>query len=185
MLDDVFAAADLATLTDAVESAEFETQALGPGGLRSRHRAVIEQESIALLLWERLRAHIPAPTRWSSDTLAHLDPPAGQWTAVGCNPRTRIYRYGLGGSFSPHQDEPWRPRPSTRSMLTVLVYLSEDDCVGGETVVDGEVVSVRNGRVAVFNHDLLHEGKPVERGSKTVLRSDVVFSARAPGTEFQ
>lgn len=35
--------------------------------------------------------------------------------------------------------------------------------------------------VAIFNHDVMHEGKPVERGNKTVFRSDIVFSASTTG----
>jgi len=57
----------------------------------------------------------------------------------------------------------------------VLVYLPTDEpCVGGETVIDGEVVSAEPGRVVVFPHDLLHEGRPVESGQKLVLRNDII-----------
>ena len=59
-------------------------------------------------------------------------------------------------------------------MLTVLVYLPAGGCDGGETVIDGETVPVADGRVVVFDHGLLHEGKPVERGEKLVLRNDIV-----------
>ncbi|MGH1489853.1 MAG: 2OG-Fe(II) oxygenase [Acidimicrobiales bacterium] len=94
--------------------------------------------------------------------------------AVRCNPRSRFYRYGLGGDFAPHQDEPWRPNESIISLLTVLVYLPAGGCQGGETVIDGEVVQVRDWRVAMFDHRLRHEGKPVEVGEKLVLRNDIV-----------
>jgi hypothetical protein len=90
-----------------------------------------------------------------------------------------LYRYSIGGDFAPHQDEPWRPDPSTRSMLTILVYLPAGGCLGGETVVDSEVVHVRDWRVAIFDHRLLHEGKPVESGHKLVLRNDVIAETAA------
>jgi len=41
-------------------------------------------------------------------------------------------------------------------------------------VIDGEVVSAEPGRVVVFPHDLLHEGRPVESGQKLVLRNDII-----------
>ncbi len=86
----------------------------------------------------------------------------------------------MGGSFSSHEDEPWAPDESRRSLLTVLVYLpTEEACIGGETVIDGEVVPVEPGRIVVFDHGLLHEGKPVERGRKLVLRNDVVAGSPA------
>lgn len=59
-------------------------------------------------------------------------------------------------------------------MLTLLLYLPAGGCEGGETVIDGETVAVVEGRIVVFDHGLLHEGKPVERGQKLVLRNDIV-----------
>jgi len=53
-------------------------------------------------------------------------------------------------------------------------YLDVDNCQGGETVVEGEVVAPGEGRVAVFEHGLRHEGRPVVRGTKTLLRNDVL-----------
>lgn len=85
-----------------------------------------------------------------------------------------MYRYGIGGDFAPHYDEAWKPGPFERSMLTVLVYLPAGGCLGGETVIDGEVVHVADWRVAIFDHRAQHEGKPVERGEKLVLRNDVI-----------
>lgn len=52
--------------------------------------------------------------------------------------------------------------------------------MGGETVIDGEVVPVVDGRIVLFEHSLLHEGRPVERGAKIVLRNDIVAKADAP-----
>jgi len=59
-------------------------------------------------------------------------------------------------------------------MLTLLLYLPVGGCEGGETVIDGETVAVVDGRIVLFEHGLRHEGKPVERGQKLVLRNDVV-----------
>jgi hypothetical protein len=103
-----------------------------------------------------------------------LDPSIARWEAVGCNPRMRVYSYGMGASFSEHEDEPWRPDALHRTMLTVLLYLPCGGCEGGETVIEGYVVPVVEGRAVVFDHGLLHEGKPVERGQKLTLRTDVV-----------
>jgi 2OG-Fe(II) oxygenase superfamily len=82
--------------------------------------------------------------------------------------------FELGASFPPHTDEPWRPDETTRSIATVLVYLPAGGCEGGETVIDGEVVPVVDSRIVLFEHSLQHEGRPVERGTKIVLRNDIV-----------
>lgn len=180
IVDDLFSSQELATFLGAAESATFDRQDLGRGAYTARERAIVDSIEIADLLWLKLEPLLPQLGTWFSGAgTPRLDPPVDQWEFVGCNPRTRFYRYGLGGSFLRHEDEPWKPGRSTRSVLTVLVYLPVDDCVGGETVIDGEVVAVISGRVAVFQHGVLHEGRPVERGQKLVLRNDVVASTEA------
>jgi len=115
---------------------------------------------------------------WFSGQPPRLDPAIERWAFTGCNERIRYYRYGIGDRFAPHYDEPFRPRVGQRTLLTVLVYLpANDGCAGGETVINGAVVPVKAGRIAVFDHRLVHEGRPVERGRKLVLRTDVIASA--------
>ena len=43
----------------------------------------------------------------------------------------------------------------------------------------GEAIVVKDWRIALFDHRLPHEGKPVDHGSKLVLRNDIVASAAA------
>ena len=69
----------------------------------------------------------------------------------------------------------WTPDANTRSVLTVLVYLPSSECVGGETRLDpDQLIEPMAWRIAVFDHAVLHEGSPVERGQKQVLRNDVI-----------
>jgi predicted 2-oxoglutarate/Fe(II)-dependent dioxygenase YbiX len=83
-----------------------------------------------------------------------------------------------GDRFAPHVDEAFRPAAMKRTFLTLLLYLpTGEPCLGGETVVDGEVVSVTPGRTVLFDHRLVHEGRPVEDGVKIVLRNDIVGCA--------
>lgn len=151
---------------------------------RSRKRAVVDDPAIAEVLWRTLAPAVGAIGEWFADPRRQLEPSMDHWHAVGCNPRTRFYYYGLGGDFLLHEDEAWKPAAYVRSMLTILVYLPTEACVGGETVIDGEVVKVEPWRVAIFDHRLKHEGKPVEGGTKLVLRNDVVASARGPSYEY-
>lgn len=177
VLDGCFTTGELSMLSSLADSLSFEPQGAGHVHVR-RERADIEETSVAEVLWQRVGLHLSPVSDWFDASCApRLEPPLDRWEFVGCNPRSRFYRYGLGASFSEHQDEPWKPDSTTRSMLTVLVYLPRGGCEGGETVVDGEVVPVVDGRVVVFEHGLLHEGKPVERGQKLVLRNDIIAKA--------
>jgi len=177
VLDGLLAPDDVAGVNDIVAGLWFEDQDLGRGVLARRQRAETDNPKIPELLWQRLAPQLPPMGAFfdGGPGTPRLDPPVSRWAGIGCNPRTRFYRYRLGAAFSEHEDEPWKPDPRTRSLLTVLVYLPCDDgCVGGETVIEGEVIAPIEGRAVVFDHGLLHEGRPVERGQKLVLRSDVV-----------
>lgn len=178
VLDDVFSREQLALLSAAVQSEQFEPQDLGRGQISRRERAVLDDDELAQMMRTQIGLHLPPIPDWfAGQGTPLLEPTIENWVAVGCNPRSRIYRYSMGAAFSEHRDEPWKPDADTRSMLTVLVYLPTGGCEGGETVIDGETVGVADGRVVVFDHGLLHEGKPVESGQKLVLRNDVVASA--------
>ncbi|MCP3882820.1 MAG: hypothetical protein GY701_31155 [Sulfitobacter sp.] len=175
VIDDCLTSSVLDRMLAVVNGAEFEPQDLGRGVVARRERAQVDESEIGQLLWEAIGSHLPPISWWFvGPQTPQLEPPVEYWTASGCNPRSRFYRYRVGASFSEHEDEPWKPDPATRSMLTVLVYLPVGGCEGGETVIDGETVAVVEGRVVVFDHGLLHQGKPVERGQKLVLRNDVV-----------
>ena len=182
VLDGALSNEELSQLASMADSAIFGEQELGRviGGHRARSRAVCESGEVAVLLWEHLALHVKPLTKWFDGRpgAPNVNPPLTSWTPSGCNQRTRFYRYSLGANFSEHEDEPWKPHPYERSFLTVLVYLPTGElCVGGETVVDGIVVQALPNRIAVFPHGLLHEGRPVEKGEKLVLRNDVLAMA--------
>ena len=130
--------------------------------VRNNDRVLLDDPSLAALLWSRLQPHFSA------------EPGV---VPVGLNERVRVYRYRPGQFFAPHRDGHYR-RPGTRdqSIYTVLLYLN-DDYTGGETAfVQGDV---RHRPVAgsalCFVHPLVHEGVPVRSGRKYVLRTDVMY----------
>ena len=57
-----------------------------------------------------------------------------------------------------------------------MVYLN-DDFAGGETAFPpiDRVISPRRGRAVFFQHAVEHAGEMVTRGTKYVLRSDVLY----------
>ncbi|KAI9224665.1 hypothetical protein BC828DRAFT_372774 [Blastocladiella britannica] len=123
---------------------------------------------------------------------------------VGLSANVRLYRYDRGGSFGAHYDQtvPALGVSSDVSTaagtthFTVLIYLSgttDDPVVGGETVFytndnakPGNLVAAVapvQGRALLHRHGdacLLHEGAVVAKGTKYVLRSDLVYSTRSP-----
>ena len=138
--------------------------------VRNNDRVIVDSPEIAGVLWERT---------------APLCPPSVDGRkAVGLNERLRFYRYSTGQRFAPHTDGYYARPNGEQSLLTFMVYLNED-CDGGVTrflevpvVVGigwtryGELeVRPKAGQALVFRHELYHEGAPVTRGRKFVLRS--------------
>lgn len=136
--------------------------------VRNNTRVILDDPARADALWQRLAPHVPRT--WQ------------QWHAVGLNERFRFYRYTPGQYFRWHRDGAYVRDPRERSLLTLMLYLS-DDLEGGTTDFDTRVdefhVAPVTGTALVFEHHLRHQGAPVERGVKLVLRTDVMYRLAA------
>ncbi len=178
VIDGLLSDDDQEQLLAVVDSAELTAQALGrSSGSRTRRRGESRSPEVPRILWSRLESLLPPVREWYPDSRPRpkLEPELDKWRWSGCNDFTRFYDYGPGDEFRPHFDESWRASPQRRSLLTVLVYLpTGESCDGGETVVEGHAIEPRTGRIAVFDHRLVHSGQPVLAGRKLVLRNDVI-----------
>jgi hypothetical protein len=124
---------------------------------------------------------------------------------IHLNSRWRIYRYTTGTVYRPHIDGAWTGSGIVNgsyvndiydgnviSRLTFLIYLNDDFENGGTTfylpsntmecVVARSVAPIQ-GSVLCFPHGpgvdhigLVHEGSAVTKGTKYVLRSDVLYT---------
>ncbi|TPX56507.1 hypothetical protein SpCBS45565_g08386 [Spizellomyces sp. 'palustris'] len=134
----------------------------------------------------------------------HLPPKMGNAELRGVNARWRVYRYVPGAIYRPHIDGAWPGSgldPATgeyvydfykdrRSRLTFLIYLNEDFEGGATTfflpsgqvgIMDAFPVRPRTGCVLCFPHgdtkgSLLHEGSALTRGTKYIIRADVLYT---------
>lgn len=138
--------------------------------IRDNARLIVDDSSLAGTLWDRLCPLVP--------------PAVERCRVAGLNERFRFYRYDAGQRFAPHFDGYFERDNGERSQLTCLVYLN-DDFSGGETKFYGEdrstprmAVVPERGMALIFAHQQLHEGAPVVRGRKYVLRTDVMYSLR-------
>jgi prolyl 4-hydroxylase len=129
--------------------------------IRNNARVIEDDFPRAVLLWSRVRAHIP--------------PFLGPRQAIGVNERFRFYRYDPGERFAGHIDAPFRRENGETSLLTFMIYLN-GDFAGGETALRETVVAPEPGMALLFRHDLFHEGRAVTKGRKYVLRTDVMFN---------
>jgi predicted 2-oxoglutarate/Fe(II)-dependent dioxygenase YbiX len=95
---------------------------------------------------------------------------------VGANPRLRVYRYGAGERHGAHWDTVVELDDGVRSLLTLVFYLN-DDVAGGATEFSElrRTIEPKRGRALLFQHRVLHEATAVTRGTKLVLRTDVLY----------
>ncbi|KAK3252724.1 hypothetical protein CYMTET_37995 [Cymbomonas tetramitiformis] len=120
--------------------------------------------------------------------LAPLMPQVEGREFVGFLPRWRYYIYRKGQSFGKHVDVATKGSlPGEETEYTLLVYLNgqgECDLEGGETIFWATArkvlceVSPQTGMCLLHAHGrrcLLHEGALVRKGTKYVLRTDVMY----------
>jgi prolyl 4-hydroxylase len=130
--------------------------------IRNNRRVIVDDPAVAAFLWSRIEAHVPSAL--------------GSYFAIGLNERFRYYRYEPGQQFDWHRDGAFVRSPSEQSLLTVLFYLNEDFEGGSTDFMDDDIiVAPRRGMALFFSHPLCHRGAPVERGTKYVLRTDVMY----------
>ncbi|PWN93298.1 hypothetical protein FA10DRAFT_298705 [Acaromyces ingoldii] len=158
---------------------------------RTNHRFSTTDASFAAALF--------AHTGLAAALSTHLAPTPDGRRPVGLSANIRIYRYDPGAIFGPHYDDhATDPASGLRTEWTLLVYLTgqQDGVDGGQTVFyedharpgpgagagskeRGRIVApLSRGTALLHRHGrscMLHEALPPTRGTKWVLRSDVVF----------
>lgn len=132
--------------------------------IRNNTRVMKDDVALAGQLWERMK-------RWVPTTHRRI----GSWHAHGINERFRFYRYTQGQYFKWHSDGPFIRHPEDMSLFTAMVYLNEDFEGGTTDFQFGPSVTPRQGMLLLFEHSMVHQGAPVHRGCKYVLRTDVMF----------
>ena len=141
-----------------------------PPSYRTNDRQVIDDPALAAALQERLGRYLPQHHRGG--------------VLVGINPRLRCCRYRPGQMFSRHLDGVHHRSDTVRSALTFMIYLNDASAFsGGDTrffadrtsAVVTRRVTPRAGSVAIFDHDLWHDGARVTSGVKYILRSDLLY----------
>lgn len=160
---------ECAALIDRIEAMEPEAAPVsthrGPvmmPKLRNNDRVMFDDPLLASLMLHRVRAHLPP--RLETD-----------WVLSGANERLRCYRYRPAQHFGPHFDGCFERTETERSFLTFLVYLNTCESGGATRFNDLELdVQPSTGAGLIFNH-LLHEGAPVLKGVKYVVRTDLLY----------
>jgi predicted 2-oxoglutarate/Fe(II)-dependent dioxygenase YbiX len=128
--------------------------------VRNNNRVIYKDYELADILWLQLKPFAPKQIGYSK--------------AVGLNELFRFYKYQPGQEFKRHRDQSYIRSEGEASYYTFMIYLNED-YEGGETNFGNLVIQPKKGLALVFLHSLEHEGRPVTKGTKYVLRTDIMF----------
>lgn len=94
--------------------------------------------------------------------------------------RFEFYKYEQGDYIDAHIDGYTCISDSLISCKTIIIYLN-DDFEGGSTAFPDSDISIspQRGTLVIFDQgNLIHIGKPVIRGFKYILRSNLGFASR-------
>ncbi|EJF66004.1 hypothetical protein DICSQDRAFT_177393 [Dichomitus squalens LYAD-421 SS1] len=189
LIDDFFSPEECKTYVKFIDGLPLELTPPKKKGEADRvnQRISIPSIDFAQKLYAVLAPHLP-----EFPYPAWVKKPAGATAraAHSCNSNIRLYKYTTGQYFGPHYDDSVRDTETgAKSEWTLLIYLTgaQDGVEGGETVFYKEqrgrpgqaiVPPLTRGQALLHRHGqdcLLHEGSPVKKGSKYVLRSDLMF----------
>lgn len=175
---DLYTADECAALIDELASAEWlpatvnrEEGRAVDARLRDNTVAVLRDPARSDELFRRVRPHVPERMTAELGNAGRVD-----MEVAGVHLPVRVYRYDPGQHFGPHQDQSYFGKNGEKSLLTLMVYLNEA-FEGGETEFpeQGRIIVPKTGMALLFQHMVLHAGNRVTRGTKLVLRSDVLY----------
>lgn len=176
LIESAIDASAAASIVEAAERAGFRSSARDyPPSYRDNSRLVHDDATLAQAIFDRLGDRLPGEL---------VDRHGDVWELQGLNDRFRLCRYENGQSFRIHRDGAHAPSAAVRSHLTLQIYLDEDFDGGRTRFFSGRsgkqigAFTPRTGRAIVFDHQLWHDGEPVVRGVKHVLRADVMYRRR-------
>lgn len=164
-------------------------------------RATSFAPRVAALLWERLAGRVPMLRTMADDTPTDWEG-SRVWRPVGVNPLLRFIKYERGGLLVPHHDAPYEAPDGTRTLMSVLVYLTEASGGATRLLIDPQRnrplaerdhadwpspepsdsprvlfgALPRAGSALILDHRVLHDADVLEgEQPKLVLRTDILF----------
>lgn len=129
--------------------------------VRNNLRVLFKDEVYAEQVWNRIKQYVPKQI--------------GKSVAFGLNELFRFYKYNEGHRFKMHRDGSYSRNATEFSQYSFLIYLNED-FEGGTTVFrSGTTIQPKKGSALLFLHGLRHEGATLIKGTKYVLRTDIMY----------
>ncbi|TFK43012.1 hypothetical protein BDQ12DRAFT_677182 [Crucibulum laeve] len=189
VIDDFFSPAECKAYVKFIDNLPLELTPPKKRGEAERvnHRFSVTSLDFAQKLHALLTPHLPSFPYPASVKRPNSDTPR---LPHSFNSNIRVYKYTPAQYFGPHYDDTVRDTlTGAKSEWTLLIYLTgiEDGIEGGETLFykdergkPRETIStpLTRGTALLHRHGqecMLHEGSEVKKGTKYVLRTDLMF----------
>lgn len=158
--------------------------------------------ALANTLWRRLSPHMDIVRHFDEYSSTDFDDHP-LWRAVGVSPLFRAIKYEKGGYLVPHYDSSYSYSSTTKTLMSVVIYLSEPSSDGsGKTrfILDRQRYLPRSERIykdsltmpslrevvldipglvgsaLIFDHRIYHDSDELRvPEDKIILRTDIVF----------
>eukprot|EP01124_Arcella_intermedia_P026971 TRINITY_DN5191_c0_g2_i1.p1 TRINITY_DN5191_c0_g2~~TRINITY_DN5191_c0_g2_i1.p1 ORF type:complete len:708 (-),score=150.63 TRINITY_DN5191_c0_g2_i1:30-2153(-) len=179
-LHDVLSPSEASKIVEVAEQLEFKSlESEYPVWYRNNQRVLIRCPSLTKLVWERVKGHLKFTDIQNRRPFGFNN--EGYWVPVTINEVIKVSKYSLGSYFSKHIDGNFLLSEDLRSVFTVIIYLN-DDFDGGETKLylggtpeQSNLVRPATGKILIFNHDLPHESERLTKGTKYIIRTEILF----------
>lgn len=165
--DELVRAADLKGYEEADIS--YSTGAKMNKEYRNNERCLYTDENLRIELEEKLK-NIAPPVIYAKGK---------KGTFLRVSGRFRFYKYNPPQLFKKHRDASEAEEGGV-SIFTVLIYLNTAE-EGGETRIYDQskpekiLIEAEKGRMLTFSHDIAHTGEELKKGTKIVLRTDLIY----------
>lgn len=162
------------------------------------YRGTIFNEDIANILFKRLKGLYPENRNFKESlNIDHDD--HEKWEFIGINPLFRFIKYRSDGELIPHYDAPYIKNEKERSLVTMVIYLTNNKTGQTRFIKDPQStipVSKRNlsdwkekanvddvlfsvypkeGKIALFDHRIIHDSQTLIDEEKIIIRTDLMF----------
>ena len=170
-----------ALLNPAIKNSFQKANSNYPTYYRNNDRLVIDDESLANKLFQKVKPYLPTTVEVNNSIPAEN----GTWELKELNTRLRFCKYSANQYFHRHLDGVHYRSETVQSKLTFMIYLnSATEFKGGRTLFfktkeTSEVWASyipKHGDLIVFDHNVWHEGEVLSEGEKFVLRSDILYT---------
>lgn len=165
------------------------------------YRGTIFAESIAHTLFERLKGAYPEQRDFKESLNSDHDDHS-HWEFVGINPLFRFIKYKNEGELVPHYDAPFIKNESERTLVTMVIYLTNNTSGHTRFIKDPQsqipvnqrdlsdwtinaneedilfTIQPKKGKIALFDHRIIHDCEPLINEEKIIIRTDLMFKKK-------